>query len=113
MKKSSLSARIILVLMVSAIALVFTLSANAGYKNVGFDDFYSQLGVDTNFALNKVEAGKTVTGVVKDAEVLKKAGGPEGVKNGDTVIFHHLGDGKFRLSFPKLPSKNSLDIQMK
>jgi hypothetical protein len=37
----------------------------------------------------------------------------EGVKNGDTVIFHHLGDGKFRLSFPKLPSKNSLDIQMK
>ena len=54
-----------------------------------------------------------MTGVVKDAGVLKKAGGPEGVKTGDTVIFHHLGDGKFRLSFPRLPSKNSLDIQMK
>ena len=64
--------------MVLAIALMFTLSASAGYKNIGFKDFMSQLGVDTNFALNKVEAGKTVTGVVKDARVLKKAGGLKG-----------------------------------
>ena len=71
------------------------------------------MGVGISFDLKKVEAGKSVTGVVKNAEVLKKAGGPAGVKNGDAVIFHHLGDGKFRLSFPKLPSKNSLDIQMK
>lgn len=98
---------------IAAMIVMLTLSLSANAIDVIIADLYSQLGVDTNFDLKKVEAGKTVTGVVKDAGVLKKAGGPEGVKTGDTVIFHHLGDGKFRLSFPKLPSKNSLDIQMK
>ena len=98
---------------IAAMIVMLTLSLSANAIDVGVEDFYIQLGVDTNFDLKKMEAGKTVTGVLKDAGVLKKAGGSEGVKNGDTVIFHHLEDGKFRLSFPSLPSRNSLDIQMK
>ena len=74
----------------SGIGLAFTLSAGAAIKDIGFQDFMSQLGVDTNFYLKKVNLGKTVTGVVKDAQVLKKTGGPEGMKTGDTVTFHHL-----------------------
>ena len=72
-----------------------------------------QLGVDTSFNLQKIEPGQSVQGVVKDGELLKKAGDPEGVKKGDTVIFRHLGDGKFRLSFPRLENKNSMDIKFK
>ena len=107
--------QVLIIIAAVIVMLALSLSANAApcIKDVGFENFYSQLGVDTSFDLGKVEAGKSVTGVVKNVEVLKKAGGPAGIKNGDAVIFHHLGDGKFRLSFPKLPSKNSLDIQMK
>ena len=102
-----------IVLSVSVLLLCLCFSSQAGYKNVGFQDYYSQLGVDTSFNLQKIEPGQSVEGVVKDVEVLKKAGGPEGVKKGDTVIFHHLGDGKFRLSFPRLENKNSMDIKFK
>ncbi len=103
--------RVIIIMATVIIMLALPLTANA--INVGVQDFYSQLGVDTSFDLKKVEVGKSVTGVVKNAEVLQKAGGPTGVKNGDAVIFHCMGKGKFRLSFPKLPSKKSLDVQTK
>ncbi len=52
--------------------MLLPLGAGAAIKNVGFEDYYSQLGVDTSFNLKKVEAGQTVEGVVKNAEVLKK-----------------------------------------
>jgi len=100
-------------IIIAAVIVILTLSLTANAINVGVQDFYSQLGVGTSFDLKKVEVGKSVAGVVKNAEVLQKAGGPTGVKNGDAVIFHNLGNGKFRLSFPKLPSKNSLDVQTK
>ena len=103
--------RILTIIVAVTVMLALSLSANA--IDVGVEDFYSQIGVATSFDLKKVKAGKSVTGVVKNVEVLQKAGGPTGVKNGDAVIFHHLGDGRFRLSFPKLPSKNTLDVKIK
>ena len=100
-------------ILIAAVIVMLTRSLSANAIDVGVQDFYSQLGVDTSFDLKKVEVGKNVTGVVKNTEVLQKAGGPAGVKNGDAVIFHNLGNGKFRLIFPKLPSKNSLGVQTK
>ncbi len=88
-------------------------AASAAIKNVGYQDYVSRLGVDTSFDLMKIEPGQSVSGVVKDAGVLKKAGGPSGIKAGDTVIFHHLGDGRFRLSFPRFENENTIDVQFK
>ncbi|MEA3548009.1 MAG: hypothetical protein U9R66_10120 [Thermodesulfobacteriota bacterium] len=103
--------RITRIVTTACLLISLAFMAEAAIKNVGFQDYMSHLGVDTSFNLMKIEPGGTVEGVVKNAEVLKKAGGPAGVKVGDPVIFHHLGDGKFRLSFPSLENKNSMDIK--
>ncbi len=80
-------------------------------RDIGYQDYVSRLGVDTSFDLMKIEPGQSVSGVVKDAGVLKKAGGPSGIKAGDTVIFHHLGDGRFRLSFPRFENENTINVK--
>jgi hypothetical protein len=78
--------------------------------SAGFEDFYSQSGIQSSGDLKTMAVGQTIWGTVMDAAQLSKFG-IKGTKAGDKVQMVMLKDGKLKISIMSVKQEKIIQLK--